>query len=165
MIELKSEQIIEYFKRSYTAVDGLWFVKLEEKYGFDAALEIDQEVWEAFPKIQARFLKSAGRLGNGMDALLECLATKLNLEGFKFYAVKSGSQGSQGGFQISISDCPWHNLMLKSGREKLSGEIGTLVCNTEYSVWASEFGDNIKFELKEQICKGSPSCILQFVSI
>lgn len=162
MIELKSGQVIEYFKRSYVAVDGLWFVKLEGKYGLDAALEIDQEVWKAFPKIQARFLKSAGRLGNGMDALLECLATKLNLEGFKFCAEKSDSQG---GFQISISDCPWHNLMLKSGREKLSGEIGTLVCNTEYSVWAAEFGDNIKFELKEQICKGSPSCILQFVSI
>ena len=162
MIGLNSEQIIEYFKRSYTAVDGLWFVKLEEKYGFDAALEIDQGVWKAFPKIQARFLKSAGKLGNGMDALLECLATKLNLEGFKFCAEKSDSQG---GFQISINVCPWHNLMLKSGREKLSGEIGTLVCNTEYSVWASEFGDNIKFELKEQICKGSPSCILQFVSI
>jgi hypothetical protein len=162
MIELNSEQIIEYFKCSYTAVDGLWFVKLEEKYGFDTALEIDQEVWKAFPKIQARFLKSAGKLGNGMDALLECLATKLNLEGFKFRAEKSYSQR---GFQISISDCPWHNLMLKSGRDKLSGKIGTIICNTEYSIWASEFGDNIKFELKEQICKGSPSCILQFNSI
>jgi len=162
VIELNSEQITEYFKRSYTAVDGLWFVKLEEKYGFDAALEIDQEVWKAFPKIQARFLKSAGKLGNGIDALFECLATKLNLEGFKFRAEKGDSQG---GFQICINDCPWHNLMLKSGREKLSDKIGTLVCNTEYSVWAAEFSDNIKFELKEQICKGSPSCILQFKSI
>ncbi len=162
MIELNSEQIAEYFKRSYTAVDGLWFMKLEEKYGFDAALEIDQEVWKAFPKIQARFLKSAGGLGNGIDALFECLATKLDLEGFKFRAEKSDSQE---GFQISIIDCPWHNLMLKSGREKLSGEIGTLICNTEYSVWAAEFGDNIKFELKDQICKGLPNCILQFKSI
>jgi len=162
MIELNSEQIIEYFKRSYTAVDGLWFVKLEEKYGFDAALEMDQEVWKAFPKIQARLLKSAGKLGNGMDALCKCLATKLNLEGFEFDTEKSDNKGS---FQISISGCPWHNLMLKSGREKLSGEVGSLICNTEYSVWAAEFGGNIKFELKDQICKGSPGCVLQFSSI
>ena len=159
MIDLNSDQITEYFKRCYTSVDGLWFVKLEERYGFDAALKIDQEVWKVFPKIQARFLKSAGNLGNGMDALLECLATKLNLEGFEFHIEKSDSKA---GLQISISDCPWHNLMLKSGREKLSGEIGSIICNTEYSAWASEFGDNIEFELKGQICKGSPSCILQF---
>ena len=37
--------LCEYLRRSYTAVDGLWFVKLEERFGFDTALQIDQEVW------------------------------------------------------------------------------------------------------------------------
>jgi hypothetical protein len=161
MIELDSAQIASYFKRSYTAVDGLWFMKLEERYGFETALELDNEVWKVFPKLQARFLKAAGNLGDGPDALLECLSTKLRLEDFKFNVEVSDSPG---GFVIIISDCPWHNKMLKSGREQLSGRVGSLICNTEYSVWASEFGDNIKFELKEQICEGSPRCVLQFRS-
>ena len=160
MIQLTPQQIAEYFQRSYTTVDGLWFRKVEGKYGFEAALDIDNEVWEVFPKIQARLLKSLGKTGDGIDALFECLTTRLNLEGFEFKAGKSG----RGGFKITINECPWHNLMIKSGREKLSGKVGTLVCNTEYSIWASEFGENIRFELKQQICQGSQSCILQFKS-
>jgi hypothetical protein len=162
MIKIKPEQIADYFKRSYTAVDGLWFMKLEDKYGFETALELDNEVWKVLPKIQARFFKAAGNLGDGLDALLECLSTKLMLEDFKF-SVRTFD--SPAGFEITISDCPWHNKMLKSGRQELSGKVGTLICNTEYAAWASEFGDNIKFKLKEQICEGSPHCILRFDSI
>jgi len=159
MIQLTSKQIAEYFHRSYTTVDGLWFMKVEGKYGFEAALDIDNEVWKVFPKMQARLLKSLGKTGDGIDALFACLTTKLTLEGFKFKAEKTGNRGD---FKITINECPWHNLMIKSGRENLSGKVGTLVCNTEYSVWASEFGENIGFELKDQICQGSQSCILQF---
>lgn len=160
MIKLTPEQIVEYFHRSYTAVDGLWFMKIENKYGFDAALDSDNEVWKVFPKIQARLLKSLGKTGDGMEALFECLTTKLTLEGCKFEAEKSDSRS----FRVTINECPWHNLMVKSGREKLSGKVGTLICNTEYSVWASEFGPGIKFELKDQICESATSCILQFKS-
>ena len=159
MIQLTPEQIAEYFQRSYTTVDGLWFMKVEGKYGFDAALDVDNEVWKVFPKMQARLLKSLGSTGDGIDALFACLTTKLTLEGFKFKAEKVENGG---GFKITINECPWHNLMIKSGRENLSGKVGTLVCNTEYSVWASEFGENIRFELKQQICGGSQSCTLQF---
>jgi len=157
MLELTPKQIAEYFHRSYTTVDGLWFMKIEEKYGFDAALDIDNEVWKIFPKIQARLLKTMGKLGNGIDALFECLTAKLAIEGFKYEARKSGS-----GFTIIIEECPWHNMMVKAGREKLSGKVGTLICSTEYSVWATEFGENIRFELKGQICTGAPSCMLHF---
>lgn len=161
MINMRPEQIADYFKRSYTAVDGLWFMKLEERYGFETALELDNEVWKVFPKIQARFLKAAVGLDDGLEALLECLSTKLILEDFKFSVTTFDSPS---GFEVAISDCPWHNKMLNSGRQELSGKVGTLICNTEYAVWASEFGDNIRFELKEQICEGSPRCVLHFVA-
>ena len=160
MLELTPKQIAEYFQRSYAAVDGLWFMKVEEKYGFGAALDVDNEVWKVFPKIQARALKSLCKAGNGIDALFECLTTKLHLEGYKFEAKKTGGDG----FEITIEECPWHSLMVKARREKLSGKIGTLICNTEYSAWASEFGENIKFELKGQICEGARSCVLLFKS-
>jgi predicted ArsR family transcriptional regulator len=159
MLELTPEQIAEYFHRSYSAVDGLWFMKIEEKYGFDVALDIDNEVWKVFPKIQARLLKSMGKLGDGIEALFEALTTKLKLEGFVFK-----TEEVDNGFKIIIDNCPWHNLMVKSKREALSGKVGTLICNTEYRAWASEFEDNIKFELKHQICTGSKSCILKFAT-
>ena len=52
MVKLSSKQVADYFNRSYKAVDGLWFLKVEEKYGFDTALELDNEVWKILPKIQ-----------------------------------------------------------------------------------------------------------------
>jgi len=159
MITLNDKQVAEFYYRSYTTVDGLWFMKVEEKYGFHEALRIDNEVWKVLPKIQARMLKSMGRMEKGMEALFECFTTKLTLDGFTF---KTEATGKDAGFRVIIDSCPWHNLMVKSGRENISAEVGNLICNTEYSTWASEFDDNIRFKLQHQICKGSDFCVLEF---
>ena len=127
MIELTDKQIAEFFHRSYTTADGLWFIKVEEKYGFDAALEIDAEVWKVLPKIQARMLKSMAGYHTGMEALLECLTTKLSLEDFAFKVRKAGDNNS---FRIVIERCPWHELLLKSNREQLSARIGSFICGS-----------------------------------
>jgi hypothetical protein len=159
MLKLSDKQIAEYYKRSYTAVDGLWFMKVEEIYGFDTALDMDDEVWKVMPKIQARKLRSMKDVTDGLEALRECLTKKLTLDGFAF----DTEQGDDGRLlKITLSDCPWHNIMIKSGREHLSGKVGTRICNTEYQVWASEFGDDIEFELKDQICSGQKCCGLVF---
>jgi len=157
MLELDSQQIIEYFHRCYKAVDGLWFMKAEEKYGFDCALEVDKEVWKVMPKIQARMIKMMLKLNKGPDAFMKALKTKLELDGFKFQADKIGN-----GFRITITECPWHNLMIKSGREKLSGTVGATICSTEYQVWVSELAEIMEFNLQSQLCKGSNWCILEF---
>ena len=160
MLELESltdSQVAEYFHRSYKAVDGLWFMKVEEEYGFKVALEIDKEVWKVMPKIQARMIKSMLGKGDGEVTLLESLNAKLSLEGFKFKV-----EQDEKGFRIIISDCPWHNLMVKSGREKHSGAVGTTICNVEYSVWISEFDENMQLTFRTQKCQGSKHCILDF---
>ncbi|MCL6591289.1 MAG: DUF6125 family protein [Firmicutes bacterium] len=159
MPNLTGAQIAEYFQRSYTAVDGLWFMKLEEKYGFEAALEIDREVWRVFPKIQARKLKSILGKEQGLSALAECLTAKHTLESFTF-ATEFDSQATV--FKLIITQCPWYDLMRNSGRKHLANKVGRVICNTEYPVWAGEFGAGIRFELQSQLCDGSASCILQF---
>ena len=161
MIELDNKQKAEFWHRSYAAVDGLWFMKVEEKYGFDKALDVDNEVWKVLPKIQARALKAMGGAGDGMKGLFECITTKLQLEGFEFGA-ENDADGA--GFRITIGRCPWHDLMVGSGREELSGRVGSLICDTEYSTWCGEFGDDIRFEPGERICGGAGSCVLSFLS-
>ena len=159
MAALSDEQVEEYFHRSYQAADGLWFMKVEEKYGFDIALQIDKEVWKVMPKIQARMIKSMLKIDMGETALRKSLETKLTLEGFKF-RVEQGENG----FRINISDCPWKNLIAKSRREKISEKVGTAICGVEYSVWASEFDENMQFRLSAQKCKDSEHCILEFMN-
>ena len=48
------EKLADVFSRSILAVDGLWFLAVENKYGHEAALELDIEVWEKMGPIQAR---------------------------------------------------------------------------------------------------------------
>ena len=158
-MELEKDQIIEYFRRSYRAADGLWFVKVEGRYGFDAALELDRQVWKVLPKIQARMLQHMGRLGRGLEALRECLETKLTLEGFRFRVEGSGNRS---GFRIVTTECPWYNLLVKSGRENIAAAVGDAICDTEYRVWAAGFGEEISFEMGSQICHGARDCILRF---
>jgi len=157
MTELTDKQKADFLRRSYIAVDGLWFMKIEEKYGFEAALEIDREVWKIFPKIQARLLKSLTKKEKGIDALVECYTTQLALENFTFR-----TEESENGVSVIIEKCPWHELMVKSGREKLSGRIGDVICQTECETWAREFGEEIGFKSEGRICKGETCCIIRF---
>jgi len=156
--KLTYQQIIEYFSRSFKTADGLWFMKIEEKYGFDAALEADKEVWKVMPKIQARMIKTMLKLGDSETDLLESLRTKLSLEGFKF-----NIQQIANGFRIIINVCPWYDLMVKKGRQKYSGKVGSAICGIEYSIWSSEFTKDTHFILGSQKCKDSQYCILEFV--
>ncbi|MBW1982304.1 MAG: L-2-amino-thiazoline-4-carboxylic acid hydrolase [Deltaproteobacteria bacterium] len=162
MLDLTEKQVVEYFKRCYTAVDGLWFMKVEEIYGFDTALDIDNEVWKVMPKIQARKLKSMTGLSGGMESLAKCLTTKLAYDGFAFDSDYSDDGNL---LMITLRHCPWHEIMINSGREALSGRVGTRICTTEYMVWAAEFSDQIEFELQEQICEGADCCRLLFRAI
>jgi hypothetical protein len=102
-------------------------------------------------------LKKKLNKDRGLDALLECFSAKLRLDGFKFKTEKTNSK-----LKITISSCPWHNIMIKSNRTSLSERVGSRICNTEYSIWAHEFGDDIKFNLEDKICRGSSFCILTF---
>lgn len=159
MRKLTFEQIADYYRRSFITVDGLWFMKLEERYGFDTALDIDNDVWKIQPKIQARILKELFKLDKGIDALYECLTTRFNFDGYDFKARKTDNGN---GFTVTISDCYWHNMMVGAGRTHLSGKVGTMVCTTEYKTWCAEFGDDISSRLGQQICTGDEVCELKF---
>ena len=159
MINLSKEQISEYYYRSYTSVDGLWFLKVEKKYDFDSAFSIDKEVWRVVPKIQARVLKSMCKTEDIMDSLLECFSTKLALDRFEFETERDDEDKE---IKIIIKICPWHNLIVKTNREKLFEKIGGEICKIEFSVFALEFDKNIKFEQGETICNGGKNCILKF---
>ncbi len=65
MTDLTDKQKMEYFHRSYLAVDGLWFMKIEENFGFETALKMDEAVWKILPKIQSRIIKAMMNHENG----------------------------------------------------------------------------------------------------
>lgn len=163
MTELTDEQKTEYFRRSYTAVDGLWFMKVEDKLGFDEALLVDVAVWRVLPKIQSRTLKGMLHLQSGLKDLDQALSARLAMEGFEFQI-----EPEKDSLAVTISRCPWHDIMIKSGRGALSEQVSEVICRVENSVWASEFsgekddGWQIEFSRERRICQGEERCILRF---
>jgi hypothetical protein len=61
--------------RNWLAMDGLWFLAVEAKYGLAVAMDIDQRVWSDFSRIEAERIKK--RLSLPDDGGLEALDTAL----------------------------------------------------------------------------------------
>ncbi len=158
MLKLTPQQTADYLHRSYAAVDGLWFMKVEQVLGFDKTLDIDAEVWKVMPKIQARKLKELAGHSFGLDALFQCFSCKLTLDGFTFSARRPTSDC----IEFLVQSCPWIRLLAKANRQHLAQTIGTRICDTEYAVWAGEFGPGISVEFPCRICSGCQQCTIRF---
>ncbi len=162
-MEIGSETIVEMLRRSYFAVDGLWFVMLEEDQGIERAMELDERVWRIMPKIQAR--KARELMDCSRDspaALVRCMALKLAAEGHEFDVSVPAPVHAE----IVITRCPWREVLESSDRTHLAAEIADRICATEAAVWAEEFSDEaapaIEAELAEAICRGDARCRLVF---
>jgi len=85
MKEIKDFSKEELFKflqdaaKNWIAHDGLWFRAVEDKFGFETALELDKKAWETFTVIEAkRILKRLGlKPGGGIPALIQALKFRL----------------------------------------------------------------------------------------
>jgi hypothetical protein len=64
---------------NWLAHDGLWFRAVEERYGMEAAIELDKIAWASFTVIEAkRIMKRAGlEPGGGIPALVAALGSRL----------------------------------------------------------------------------------------
>ena len=159
MAEINDYIRSRFFKRSYEAIDGLWFMKTEDDSDFEHALEIDKKVWEVVPKIQARTLRALLEIGgDGLPALAEALGAKAELDEADVELEIAGGSC----LRVTVRECPWFRLMQKSKREHLAARVGEVICGTEYPAWGREFGVNGLFEIKSQICDGSEYCIFEY---
>jgi len=70
----KIDDFIFMHLRNLWAVDGLYFLGIEEDFSTEAATEIDRRVWEVMGKIEARKLKEFfGITGNDIGSMMKAL--------------------------------------------------------------------------------------------
>lgn len=134
---------MEFLRRSYFAVDGLWFVKCEDCLSLKKAFELDKTVWEIMAKIQARKSRELTGAGKGLDGLGRCLSLKFESEGWKYRLVRP----SDNVLKVEVTSCPWYHMLEKSDRTFLEPQIAEVICESEHQTWASEFGEGISFSL------------------
>jgi hypothetical protein len=156
---MDQEKIIEYLRRSFSAVDGLWFMMIEKEFSFNKALEIDKSVWGVLPKIQARKLKELlGLNGIGLSDLLQAIKARFEAEEYSYEVLIEEPDH----VQIAINKCPWYEILKKTKREHLAPKLIDAICSTEFKVWGKEFGENIDFGIEYQNCTDKCSCALDF---
>jgi predicted ArsR family transcriptional regulator len=154
---LDDRTISEYLRRSYFAVDGLWFMKVEETLGFDEALRLDTVVWAILGKIQARKARELLNIeGRGVKDLVGALQLKWAAEQ---YTPRVAAEGNHR-VEVEITACPWIELLRKSGREDVAARVADAICTTEYAAWAREFDPAIRVSFPERICDGCAACRL-----
>jgi len=144
--ELSTDRrLVEYLRRSYTAVDGLWFMIVEQAHDFDHALDLDEQVWQIMPKLQARKAREVLDIsGNSLEDLIACFTLKLQADGHQFRV-----EQEPGEVQFIITCCRWRELLRRSRREHLEQRISNIIWPAELRGWCSEFDDQFNFEYGE----------------
>ena len=147
-------RIAEFLRRSYFAVDGLWFVKIEEKHGFDEAMALDEAVWKVMSKVQARKARElTGITGDSLQDLARCFQLKFAAEGYGF-----DLEASEDEVRLTVTLCPWYEILTSSGRTAIAETIADRICAREFAGWTREFGGGIDLEFQGRLCVESERC-------
>src|SRR3990172_679654 len=114
MKQFDDKIVADFLRRSYFAVDGLWFVRVEAEHLLEEALRLDEQVWRVMPKIQARKARELlGVEGRTLADLVQCFGLKFAAEGYE-HEVHWPSESE---VEFVVSACPWYAVLSHSGRE------------------------------------------------
>lgn len=80
--DFSKDELIELLRDAavnWLAYDGLWFRAVEDRFGLEAAMELDGKAWEKFTVLEAkRIMKRLGLAeGGGIPALAQALKLRL----------------------------------------------------------------------------------------
>jgi len=159
MAAFDDKAVIEFLRRSYFAVDGLWFVRAEEALSYQDALRLDEQVWEIMPKIQARKAKEIlGIQGGSLADLALALWLRFAAEGIEHRVIERTPDV----LRIQLLTCPWLAGLRKSGRMNIARDMCERICTLDYSGWAREFSRDIGFCFESKLTEGAEACTLCF---
>lgn len=147
------ERFVKLMRSALTAIDGLWFLEVEEKIGFDEAFEIDIAVWKRYgPIIIKRIKKALSITKTDLDSFLQVLEYLCSIDGTKF-DIKDKSPKKA---FIRVTHCPWWENLKRSNRENLVR--CDVVDKVIFPEWAKSFNPKIEFLLEKSLPDGHDAC-------
>ena len=149
------QKYIEFILNQFKRVDGFWFLGVENKFNYKAAIELNEEVWDKMARLVTREIKERFDIQqNGLQGFVSVLK-------YFPWAIITGYQvevKDQEVF-ISVPHCPSQEARLKRG-------IGEYDCKNmhyrEFKGLIKEVDENIEVEClfappdhhpKELFCK------------
>ena len=132
--------VIEMFSKNWLTLDGLWFTLVENKYGLEAALDLDLKMWQRNALIEARRIKKdIGIQGGGIQGVLKALRFMTYDPSMPFEYSMDGSDQAY----IWFSSCRPQEGRIKAGKGEFPCKPMGLVC---YGTLAKTIDPGVKVE-------------------
>ncbi|EFK09382.1 conserved hypothetical protein [delta proteobacterium NaphS2] len=130
--------VIKLFSKNWLTVDGLWFTLVEDKYGLEAALELDLKMWERNALIEARRIKKEmGIEGGGIQGVLRALRFMSFDPSMPFqYSIEGPNEA-----HIWVSACRPQEGRMRAGRNEFPCKDMGLAC---YCTLAENIDPSVK---------------------
>lgn len=125
--------------KNWLAHDGLWFRAVEEKFGMEAAMELDKTAWEKFTVIEAKRIMKRLNMptGGGIPALIQALKFRL----YAFINVQEVLEESENRFVFRMNRCRVQEARQRQGLPDFPCKSVGIV---EYSGFASTIDPRIQ---------------------
>ena len=133
-------EVIKTFSRNWITLDGLWFTLVEDTFGFEAALSLDEKMWERQSVIEAQRIKQKlGIEGGGVRGVLRALR-------FMTYDITMPFSYSLEGpdrAHLWVTTCKPQEARVKSGRGEFACKSVGLKC---YPIVARVIDPSVRVE-------------------
>jgi len=133
-------EVIKMYSKNVLAVDGLWFLGCENRFGIEKAIEIDTEVWRLYGTIEAKRIKE---VLNIKEKGIPALAKALNLQIWLPCMDYGFSEVSDKKIVFTITDCRPQKARIRKG-------IGEFACKPVgialFEAFAREINPNMTCE-------------------
>lgn len=137
--ENEKDEYINFLLRQYRLVDAFWFLSVEDKFGLDAAVELNEKVWEEMAGRSAREIKERFKIEEkGLEGFIKALK-------YFPWSIIVGYEIEERSDRIvlRVPYCPPQEARLKSGK-------GVFPCKEmhrkEFKFFAKEIDERIKVE-------------------
>lgn len=147
------KQLVRLIRSALIAIDGLYFLEIENKFGFDDAFDIDLKVWKRYgPIIIKRIKKTLSIEDDSLDSFLKILEILCTIDGTQFEIVEKSHDKAI----LRVIYCPWWENLKRSKREKL---VRCDIVDKEiFPGWAESFNPKLEFKLTKALPDGQDSC-------
>lgn len=110
-------ELIQTYARNWLTLDGLWFTSVEDRFGTDAAVELDLQIWKKQAAIEAkRLLKLFRPVGKSPQDVLNIIDGMTFSNVFSFEVEKVNSRQAI----FFYPHCAMQEARVKQGRGEFS---------------------------------------------
>jgi len=143
LLQLSKEELadlIEVYSKLYSALDGLWFLSVEEEYGHDVATKLDIKVWESLAPREAKRISDVREIaGGGIDAIIDAFRLRPTFLSKEYDVIREGNKAI-----VRVTKCRSLNAMERDKRE-VSSCIRVL--EDAYPNFARSIDSRMKFRI------------------